>query len=321
MGSPKKDERVDVVKVPELAEKIRVLKTGDEISSVLKIDRKALVETLEVSRGLILPMVSWLDAQILSASEMEIPHLQKFRKSRGVKLYDKKMDIWLERGGKWFIRPHRGSVNEAMMVNSKTLAEIIIERGRNFLNREAYVFPEEEVLLRDMSFYQGAFIELTSAFYEAVQKLIAERQKRLDAMAQKANLLKDFADALDPLLSEGKEVAFQGHSIFRKKQDRPGETRYSGDYLCPEDLKPFWDIIADKHGTWEGYYEHKSTYSCRTLKEVLFRAGVVFKDISDAKDRSARELWGCNYGRMPLSLKERETLKAILRSVFYWPQL
>lgn len=299
MGTPEKIE---------LAEKIWLLNIGKELGQKLSI--KDLPAILTKVKEIIFPLIEWLDKPAPA-------------RKRGMLFFGSRfLNVWLERSGRWFVNfgihgpdPEK----KVFYADSQQLAEIMIERLEEFLN--LYLidrnFLKELPFLRDIVLYDAMVLRVLARFFEDVEKQLQEREERIRLMKERLNLLGDFSQSLDPLLSQGRIISMKGYSIFN--EDEHGSHRCTEDYLCPEALGLFWEVVKGlRSGGSDKYYEFISEYHLRSLKEILRRVGWIIEEIPKARSRGdidAKSLFGCNSGRLPLTEKELGVLKKLVDSI------
>lgn len=311
----KEDRKKDRLDVPSVSEKIKALRKGEKIGGMLKPSIAILEEVLETIKGIILVMVSGLDETILSEEDAKKTSLKAFSRSRGVKLYDEdSMVIWLERGGKWFVRFYGEPHSKLRAMDSRLLAKAILEKSDSFLRKFRFAFGAEETLLNELALYQVICIELPLCFIKNISEIKKRREEKYRLMEERIHLLKDFVDSLDPLLNKGEELKLRECSIFHTHSDRPGYSKNTSDYFHPEALKPFWEIY--KHcPDRERYHLYESNFTAKSLHDVLWRMSRIFEGISRAEGKGAKEIWGIDR-RLPLTTEEREVLRDFVSSIF-----
>lgn len=319
MGTPKKkqESRRELIS-PAVAEKIRLLMTGKRMSQELKVDM--FPNVLEGVKDILLPLVSWLDKLIApEVAFADCPVPKVLEKRRGVRLFESGvMDIWLTRSGKWFLcfrgsdRPKRAHRE----VNSRQLAKIMLRKSDYFLRRSLRNADilEEIPFLKDIAFYNVMLVQFVSQCFESVKTLIKAREERLCIMKEWLNLLHEFGQSLDPLVSHDRTVLAKGYSIFGRT--RHGESRCTADYLCPEALGPFWEVLENREPEDRGYREHVTEHDLESLEDLLERIGYIFDEIKKTKeDATANSIFGFSSGRLPFTEEEVAVLKEIVDSV------
>lgn len=319
MGSPKKKNvSQKELKPPTVAEKIRLLEIGKEIGR--SQDFESLLDILEESKGILFPLVPWLDKPFLLGEQfMGCPVPITFQKKRAIHLFSVNfLHIWLERSGKWLLWI-RGAGKDGFFrdANSRQLAEIMLQKSDDFLKEfiKDDNFLVELAFLKEIALYYAIFLSVLPQFFKAVMALVKEREKRLQIMRERLNLLDDFVQSLDPLISQGKEVSIKEYSIWRDHER--GTSRYTGDYLCPEALKPFWEVIK-KQPKPMGYRQHIDEYCPGSLEDFFWRVCYFFEEIAGAKSRGhadANSLIGFNSGRLPFTEKELMIIEEIVDSI------
>jgi len=319
MGAPKKKQKGRKgLMSPLVAEKIRLLRAGKEMGQELKVD--TLPNVFEGVKDIIFPLVSWLDKPI--APEVvyaDCPVPKALEKSRGVRLFESGvMDVWLTRSGKWFLcfrgsdRPKRAHRE----VNSQQLAKIMLQKSDYFLRRSLRNSDilEEIPFLTDIALYNVMLVEFVSQCFRSVKILVKVREKRLRIIKEWLNLLDEFSQSLDPLVSQDRTVVIEGYSIFGKT--RHGESRCTGDYLCPEALNPFWEVLKDREMEDQKYRESVDEHILESLEDLLWRIGYIFGEIEGTKkDATAKSIFGYSSGRLPFIEKEMVILKELVDSV------
>jgi hypothetical protein len=201
-------------------------------------------------------------------------------------------------------------------VNSQQLAEIMLQKSDDFLKRSLRnaSILEEIPFLKAIALYNTMFSWFFSQFFEATKALIEEREKRLRIMGEWLNLLHEFSQSLDPLISQGKEILIRGYSIFRDHER--GTSRCTEDYFCSEALEPFWEMLKNRHSVCSEYKEFVTEYSSKSLEDLLQRLGWIFDEIKGAgKDADANSLFGRSTGRLPLTEEEIAVLKKLVNSI------
>lgn len=319
MGTPEDNERV--VRPLTFAEKLELLKFGEEIGQSLATER--LAEVLERARIVIQPLVEWLDKPIYRGYMTRVPLPQKFRKRRGLHLWGLRggVIIWLERSGKWALWQDE-PVLEFSEVNSRELALAIASRAKDFSQLFRIVEKKHELLWEQMASFFGEaatyyvlVVLLVSEFGENINKQLEEREKREKLMRQRLDSLREFTTALDPVAARERKVKVPAFSIFHENER--GSSRSSGDYLCPEALVPFHKIIKERDKPSQ-YKELDGSYTPNSLSGLLDRMRYIVDDIVKAEQhdlRDAKSLFGCNYGRLPLSEEELVVLQKIAEQI------
>lgn len=321
MGTPKKKYRRQRELVsPTIAERFQMLEIGKKTGQELNFEK--LPDVLEGAKGILLPLVSWLDKPIFPEAEfVNYPAPKEFQRKRGVRLFESGViDIWLERSGMWFLRFRGFDRPQAIFqeVDSRQLAEIMLQKSDDFLRRslKEVSILEEMPFLKDVALYDTLFLRFLSQFFKTAKSLIEEREKRLRLMGEWLNLLDDFSQSLDPLISQGKTVSIKGYSIW--EEHKRGTSRCTEDYLCPEALKPFWETLKSRHSVRSKYREFVTEHSFESLEELLRRLGWIFEEIKRARSRdetSADSLFGSNTGRLEFTEEEIAVLKKLVDSI------
>lgn len=320
MGSPKKEKtRQQELKPPTVAEKIRLLEIGKETGRSQDFER--LPGILEGVKEILLSLVPWLDKPLFSDNEYLgcfVP--ERFRRKRGMRFFGSSfMTIWLERSGRWFLWLHTAAEGRFFQeADSRQLAEIMLQKSDDFLKE---FFRDENLLvelafLKEIALYYAIFLGVLPQFFKTAMALVEEREKRFRIMRERLNLLDDFMQSLDPLISQGKTVAIKEYSIWRD-HERGTSSRYTGGYLCLEALEPFWEVIK-KRPKPTGYRQHVDEYCPGSLKDFFWRVCYFFEEIARARSRGhadANSLIGFNSGRLPFTKKELMIIEEVADSI------
>ncbi len=321
MGTPKKKyRRQRELTLPTLVEKFRLLEIGKETGMGLKLEK--LPDIIEEGKQILLPLVPWLDKPIFPEAEFADRLAPvKFKKKRGVRVFESEIiDIWLERSGMWFLR-FRGldrSRTPFQEVDSQHLAKIMLKKSDGFLKRylRKTSFLEEMPFVKNIALYNILVLHFLSELFKTVKSLIEEREKRLSLMGERLNLLHDYNQALDPLISQGKKAEMKGYSIF--EEHSRGISRSTGDYFCPEALKPFWEILKNRPSDPSKYIEFVTEFSFESLEKILQRLSWIFEEIEGARSRemtTPKSLFGYNSGRLEFMEEEIKVLEKLVRSI------
>lgn len=319
MGSPRKESfGQKELKSPSVAEKIRLLEIGKETGRSLNLER--LSEVLEEVKGILLPLVPWLDKPLLLGRQFKgcsVPTL--FQKKRAIQLFEANfLYIWLERSGKWLLWIRGAGEGRFFRdANSRQLAEIILQKSdgvlKEFLRNQNFL--KELVFLKEIALYDAVFLRVLSQFFKAAMALVEEREKRFRIMRERLSLLDDFTQSLDPLISQGKTVVIKEYSIWRDHER--GTVRYTGGYLSPEALGSFWEVIKSRSELAD-YRESVDEYRPRSLEDFFWRVSYIFEEITKARSdghADAKSLFGFSSGRLPFTEKELMIMEDIAGSL------
>ena len=320
MGTPKKKEVWQgEVASPTLGEKIRLFEISKMVGQILNL--RYLPELLEETKTLLLPMVQWLDKPLKTiGADPEIgPYAPKgLNKTRVIKLYRSdgtNTRIWLERSGEWLVWLSWPQDNPNYhRVNSGQLAQILLQEAERYPGKSRVRNLVEQIpFVREIALY-SAVRRILSQFFDKVNEVLEERRKRFNAMEDRLNLLHDFIQSLDPLISRGKTVKMKYYWILRH-HDRGGR-RETDDYLCQESLKPFWEHIKAHDSS--GFEEVASEYHFDSLEAFLDRTAYIVEGVQKERERrkepgeKAVGLWT---GRLPLSESELGAIKEAVESI------
>lgn len=211
---------------------------------------------------------------------------------------------------------HRSSAT-FQEVNSQQLAGIMFQKSNDFLER---FLRDVSILggipfLKNITLYNVVFPWFLSQCFETVKVLVEAREKRLRIMRERLNLLYEFSQSLDPLVSKGKEVLIKGYSIY--KEGERGRGRCTSDYLCSEALEPFWEVSKNRSSRCSGQYrENICEHSIESLEAFLLRIGYIFSEIKEAdEDADANSLFGRSSGRLPFIEEELMVLRKLVDSI------
>jgi len=286
------------------------------------LDLKKLPDVLETAKGILYPLVSWLDKPIFPEPKfLNYPVPKEFRRKRGVRLFESgAINIWLQRSGMWFLRFYNSGSPQSIFreVDSEQLAEVLLLYSDVFLNQSlrGRKILGEISFLKDVALYDVLVLRLLSQFFEAVKRLLKEREERLRLMSEWLNLLDDFNHSLDPLTGQGKEVSIKEYSIFG--EDQHGYHRCTENYLCPEALEPSWEALKNRYSTSSEYKEFVSEHRITSLKDFLQWLGWIFEEIEHARSKGemdAASLFGRSTGRLELAEDEIAVLKELVASI------
>ncbi len=306
MGKPKEEFRREEVEVPTFGEKLRLLEIGKRIGKSLNLER--LSEVLEETKNILLPLVQWLDKPLFP----ENPYVPKaFQKARGMRLYPRTrtgdfFNIWLERSGKWLVVFRRNY----RRIDSRQLAKIMIQEQGYFLYKswQKIGLAKEIPPIKEIASYHSLILRVLSEFFKSAQEMLEDRQKRLNIMKKRADLLGEFIQSLDPLVSQGKTVEMKGYSIFYRHKSEI-KSRYSDDYLCPDSLCSIWKAIAPRQDS-SAFEEFVSKYVFGSLEQFLEQMVRILERINEVKSKGPEDRETGDR----ITLEERE-LKAIEKVV------
>jgi len=333
MGTPKDTDRRELT-TPTIAEKIKALALGRQIGQEFKLV-DSLTQVLEEVREIILPLVQWLDKPL---TEIWRPALVSahFQKKRAMTVCSRFFIIALGRQGKWIFSFPPSDKNLGQMVkegDSARLAEAISEKLDGIWRKILGYQAEKEfdrMLAKPQTtespdlhfvvdlFRYNALLTLLSNMSETIDEALVEREKRLCLMRERLAFLGDFSASLDPLLAKGSTLEFPAYFIWDEYVDEDGHghtSRSTSDYLCPEALAPYKEILKSRQ--LSSYKERASGYSFESLKWVCDRIDYLLSEVE--AERSARDLFGTNHGRLPLIPKEIQVLKTVCSSFMSSP--
>jgi hypothetical protein len=314
MGTPKKKtvffEKAFVSLT--LGEKIKALEMGKQIGKKLEYVR--LPEVLDEVVKIILPVVESFNKPLADEAMFASTVLPKnCQKRRGVHLFGSRfMDIWLLRDGLWFVCYHfPDKARHYQVADSMDLAEIILVEKEHFVKHsfQGRDFLYELPCLNDLAFYNAVFVHVLSEFFESVEKLIKNREEKLQVLRERVAILGEFGQSLDPLVSQG-EKKLKFYEIWETTER--GDYNRASSYFSSEAMKTLWEVIKKRHADWSGYRENISEYSFDSLSDLFQRIRWIVEEIERAKTvgkGDAESLWGYNSGRLPFSEEELVILK------------
>ncbi len=285
MGTPKRVAAPAEPKHPTVSEKEQLFKLAGERRKELNL--KPLPLILEAMRGILSPLVPWLDVELP-------PQLCEPRRGRAMLVLDGSghrgfPTLMLERSGKWVVKKGFWEDLSIHRMDSDELATLIVKENDSLLgfsaNGGGRRVAEEVGFLRDIVLYDS-ILEMMSECGKTVARALREREERIQIMQEQLGLLRDFRQSLDPLLAAGSGVELKEYSIF--SHDSHGSTRYTGGYLSVDDLKPFWDHLGSRAtaGSYEQFLSclHLSSLS-RFIEIMAFSA----REIAETRSKGEKQ--------------------------------
>ena len=331
MGTPKTSSVPQELRRPAIAEKVRLLNFGSAARK--KLNLKELPGILQEMKMILFPLVPWLDKPVFSDGGIlgNYHPPAAFHKKRAMLIFNGSnyggfLDIMLERSDAWFVRIHpsdRHGDSSYCEADSVELARLIIQRKEALLKlslgntNAAEHFTDKVDFLEEIALYNG-ILQMLSGCFETVAQSLNEREERIRIMRERLALLNDFAESLDPLLAEARTMSLPEYSIF--DHHSRGTSRYTGDYFCEDDLKPFWEHIKKVSLSWSGSYRMMCCASnVRSLSEFLRRVAYHVNEVVRAKSEGrtdAASLTGfTGAGRLPFSSNELGILRKLVGSI------
>jgi len=315
---------------PEVSEKAHIFNVGCEIGKTLDVKKFYLI--FEEAKNILVPLVPWLDRPTKERWAGEVLPVE-IRNKRIMSLFyhsvsEETLSIEIQRSGKWLVKIISGGKLSYHEIDSLGLVELMLEKTKNLLlrlslnaDKEAKdQFLEKLPFLETMTIYNGMLVVLSMCFNN-ITNTLNEREERLRIMRERANLLKDFASALDPLVISGQSRTIKTHSIWSLNSGgRGGSSRYTGDYLSESQIKNIWDVISKKPGHIWGstYTQEVHEFSFGSMKYFLHSMSNLVQDIFKAERENkttVESLSGYNYGRLPFSEDELENIRKLSTSI------
>ena len=320
MGTPKSKSEL---KECNIIEKIELLNLGKEIGKELDISKLTVI--FEKTKEILLPLVEWLDKPIFADKKWSIP--KKFQDKRGLLLFEASfITIWLQRSGRWFISNdlyniYSGSGEKSpreFEVSSAELTAALKKRIKRFLEISLRIynqnFLENFPFIENLAVYQALILSVLPKFFENVNRVIKEREDRLQIIKSRLNSMDEFTRSLDPLASRGKSIQMKGYSIFGNDPGR--SSRYTADYFCKEAINLFWQIANERHDK-ERFKEYDGERSFESIKSFLEYLASQLNEIDESKRgnrTNVKSLFGFSSGRLPFSKGELKVIKKAVDS-------
>jgi hypothetical protein len=313
---------------PEISEKIHAFNTARKIGEKLEYKKISLV--FEEAKNIIFPLVSWLDKPIKEHWSGEVFPVEFgnrrimpiFCHSTGVEF----LEIGIQRSGMWLIKTVSNGRTSLDEVDSQELVELVLTKTRTLLKRLSLgqtkeivdKFSEKLPFLEGVVIYNGILVILSMCF-DNISQILNEREERLKIMRERANLLKDFSFALDPLVIKGKNLTIKTYSLWCDSAGG-GSRRCSEDYLSESQMDLIFGVSEKRNAKFLGSNytreidESKFSsiknflHSMRNLVEEIFRA-------EKENKTTVESLSGYNYGRLPFSEDELENIRKLSVSI------
>lgn len=323
MGTPRRKFVHDAVIEPlSLAEKMKLLKSNQEIGSWMRFDAEIIGAVLDGMREILLPLVKPLDKEVSDCYQFANGLEGKLPKKRALLIfngYDRSRvipTIALTRSGEWFVRI---GLRMPRTMNTVDLASLISEQRAEFLNvmcvaKNYFPLPTSFMWNENMlTLATYAIIPwLVETCFELVDKEVKEREERIKRIRERIDSVSMFGQALDPLRTADDPPVIHQFGIWRHHER--GATNYSGNYLTLEALKPILEYLQKRENGSE-YKVHEGNYSSNNIFSLLWWYARLLEDIEKGQGKEIREVVGGIGSRLPFMEGERKVLQALVESL------
>jgi hypothetical protein len=316
---------------PTLADTLRLLMLGFGTKPVP--DQAGLCAILDGIRQVLVPMVSSMDKPLgefesFFKSEHLTPELRKMRVMPVFNGYTAGllMSVALNRAGDWFVdllrekeKPRKVEANGL----SALVLHVIDGYLPDYLGR--VMLPgcqnpgEGAEFLKDL-FRYAAIVRFVRGCSKTVMDVIEEKERLIRMLRERAGLIGQFADALDPLRSGRKRAELPLYSIFEEHDH--GSRRETGDYLSAGMLAPFLELIQQRFPVKRYRVLRDSSRRLESLDELGDCLRWIFSEIEDAQKRAPKEGVSAETlslpfasGRLPLGQEELEITQRLVASL------
>lgn len=259
-------------------EMVQVLGEAVRIGKAMNPDH--LVDVLATIKSIVMPLVPWLgkdlDPLFWPPEKSSIP--EETMKRSALIIYEGfgkgRISIALSRDGNWLVlhrQPDQDGVMCRMHPDSKEIANVVLDDIMFVLERTGNLnLVVNRVRLQ---FFEGLIvhdeiIKFVKEVFQTIAKLIDEREERLRNMRERLGLVKNMADMLDPIVSQGLELSIGTYAVWLKTAR--GTSRKTTDYLHPKAIEPFGKVLeeADPKGS-RGYKIEPDQRIIRSINDLI----------------------------------------------------
>lgn len=241
MGAPKQLNRFSV------AQMFGTLSLAREVATDFR-SPGARMKALEHLKGLLAPMVEWLDKPSTECFPGRSDNTSHASTRRVLPLFQRfgELDaVVLDRKGDWLVFPEKKGI---ACLSSGSLADYISHVRYEILCSIPFPYKKQHlVALESMGMREViescAFLKYIACGMEELDKVLKEREERLRIIRDNFSFLKTFIDGIDPLAHGGQKPLLPGYSVFFSGSC--GTSRSSRTYFVPG---PAEKIIKKRNG-------------------------------------------------------------------------